>query len=135
MSATKTRHGSTAFATEPVERDVRTLLGQVMGFVAVAVGFTALGAYLGRDLSGATGLVLFVGALACIVVLNIALSRALEQLPGNRASLAVDHADDEDWINPSRRFDSRLAHAHPAGPTAPCEARARRAHSSRRWNS
>src|SRR3954454_13349179 len=32
----------------------RAPLGQLMGFVAVTVGFTALGAYLGRDLSGAT---------------------------------------------------------------------------------
>ena len=35
-----------------VERDARALLGQVMGLVAVTVGFAALGAYLGRDLSG-----------------------------------------------------------------------------------
>lgn len=32
------------------ESDARALLGQVMGYVAVTVGFTALGAYLGRDL-------------------------------------------------------------------------------------
>src|SRR3954471_24770621 len=42
-----------------------------MGLVAVAVGFAALDAYLGRDLSGATGLVLFIGALACIFGLNL----------------------------------------------------------------
>ena len=40
----------------PIERDARELLGPVMGFVAVTVAFAALGAYLGRDLSGATGL-------------------------------------------------------------------------------
>jgi hypothetical protein len=38
------------------ERDARGLLGQVMGYVAATVGFAALGAYLGRDLSGAAGL-------------------------------------------------------------------------------
>jgi peptide-methionine (S)-S-oxide reductase len=43
-----------------------------MGFVAVTVGFAALGAYLGRELSGGTGLVLYIGAFACIVGLNIA---------------------------------------------------------------
>jgi FtsH-binding integral membrane protein len=37
----------------------RTVFGQVMGYVAATVGFAALGA----DLSGATGLVLFVAAL------------------------------------------------------------------------
>src|SRR5690242_5788873 len=46
----------------------RVLLGQVMGFVSFTVGFTALGAYLGRDLSGGTGLVLFIGALVCVFV-------------------------------------------------------------------
>jgi FtsH-binding integral membrane protein len=40
----------------------------------------AIGAYLGRDLSGATGLVLFIGAFACIVGLNIAATRNRKQL-------------------------------------------------------
>jgi len=64
----------------PVERDAHELLGQVMGLVAVAVAFAALGAYLGRDLSGATGLVLFIGAFACIFALNVAASRGRQQL-------------------------------------------------------
>jgi modulator of FtsH protease len=58
----------------------RALLGQVMGYVAVTVGFTALGAYLGRDLSGATGLVLFIGAFAAILGLNVAAAQGREQL-------------------------------------------------------
>ena len=66
--------------TSTPERDARALLGQVMGFVAVTVGFTALGAYLGRDLSGATGLLLFIGAFACIFGLNFAAARGREQL-------------------------------------------------------
>src|SRR2546423_15367771 len=51
-----------------------------MGFVAVAVGFAAVGAYLGRDLSGATGLVLFIGAFAFIFGLNSAAAKGREQL-------------------------------------------------------
>jgi FtsH-binding integral membrane protein len=51
-----------------------------MRFVAVTVGFTALGAYLGRDLSGVTGLLLFLPALGCIIGLNVAASRGREQL-------------------------------------------------------
>lgn len=43
-----------------------------MGFVAVTLGFAALGAYLGQDLSGVTGLLLFIPALACIIGLNVA---------------------------------------------------------------
>jgi FtsH-binding integral membrane protein len=42
--------------------------------------FPALGAYLGRDLSGATGLVLFIAAFACIIGLNIAAAKGREQL-------------------------------------------------------
>jgi len=45
----------------PVARD-QALFGQVMGYVAVTVGFTALGAYLGR------------------VGLNVAVARGREQL-------------------------------------------------------
>ena len=51
-----------------------------MGFVAATVGFAALGAYLGRDLSGAAGLALFIGAFACIVGLNVAAAKGREQL-------------------------------------------------------
>jgi uncharacterized protein len=58
----------------------REVFGQVMGLVAVTVGCTALGAYIGRDLSGGTGLVLFLGAFACIFGLNIASARGHEQL-------------------------------------------------------
>ena len=71
---------SGAFAGRAIERDTRQLLGQVMGFVAVTVGFTALGAYIGRDLSGGTGLLLFIGAFGCIFGLNFAASRGREQL-------------------------------------------------------
>jgi modulator of FtsH protease len=51
-----------------------------MGLVAVTIGFAALGAYLGRDLSGGVGLLLFIPSIACIVALNVAASRGREQL-------------------------------------------------------
>jgi FtsH-binding integral membrane protein len=60
--------------------DARELLGQVMGYVAVTVGFTALGAYLGRDLRGATGLVLFIGAFVAIIGLHVAVAKGRQQL-------------------------------------------------------
>jgi FtsH-binding integral membrane protein len=63
-----------------VARDARQLLGQVMGYVALTVGFAALGAYLGRDLSGATGLVFFIGAFASIIGLNVATAKGRESL-------------------------------------------------------
>jgi FtsH-binding integral membrane protein len=80
MSTVKTTYNDPAVSGEAIERDTRALLGRVMGLVAVAVGFAALGAYLGRDLSGATGLVLFIGAFACIFALNIAAAKGREQL-------------------------------------------------------
>jgi FtsH-binding integral membrane protein len=58
----------------------RALLGHVMGLVALTLGCLALGAYIGRDLSGGTGIGLFIGALACVFGLNIASARGREQL-------------------------------------------------------
>ena len=81
MSALKTTTDAPALRGQPIAHDqARALLGQVMGLVAVTVGFTALGAYLGRDLSGGTGLVLFIGAFACILGLNVAAAKGREQL-------------------------------------------------------
>src|SRR3954465_11837928 len=56
--------------------DARAVFGQVMGLVAVTVGFFALGAYIGRDLSNTTGFILFIAAFACLFGLNIALRRS-----------------------------------------------------------
>jgi modulator of FtsH protease len=65
----------------PVERDrTHEVFGQVMGLVAVTVGCTALGAYIGRNLTGGTGLLLFIGALGCVFGLQIASARGREQL-------------------------------------------------------
>ena len=81
MSSIRTAYDDPALGGEAVARDqARELLGQVMGYVAVAVGFAALGAYLGRDLSGGTGLVLVIGAFACILGLNVAAAKGREQL-------------------------------------------------------
>jgi modulator of FtsH protease len=64
-----------------VTRDrAREVFGQVMGLVAVTVGCTALGAYIGRNLSGRGGLLFFIGIIACVIGLNVASSRGHEQL-------------------------------------------------------
>jgi modulator of FtsH protease len=64
-----------------VTRDqTRAVFGQVMGLVALTVGCTALGAYIGRNLTGGTGIGLFIAALACVFGLNIASSRGHEQI-------------------------------------------------------
>jgi modulator of FtsH protease len=56
------------------------VFGQVMGLIAVTLGFLALGAYIGRDLSGGLGILFFVAAFACIFGLNIASARGRNQL-------------------------------------------------------
>lgn len=81
MSTFKTTYDDPALGGEAIAHDrARELLGQVMAYVAVTVGFAALGAYLGRDLSGATGLVLFIGAFVVIFGLHFAAARGPEQL-------------------------------------------------------
>jgi modulator of FtsH protease len=64
-----------------ITRDrTRAVFGQVMGLVALTVGCAALGAYVGRNLTGGTGILLFIAAFACIFGLNMAAARGREQL-------------------------------------------------------
>ena len=72
MSTARPTYDGPVRVGKAIETDSRELLGQVMGYITIAVGFAALGAYLGRDLSSATGLVLFIGAFVCIFGLNAA---------------------------------------------------------------
>jgi FtsH-binding integral membrane protein len=58
----------------------RAVFGQVMGLVAVTVGFTAFGAYLGRDTARGTGFICLILAFGCIFGLNYASRRGAQQL-------------------------------------------------------
>ena len=58
----------------------RTVFGQVMGLVAATVAFTALGAYIGRNLTGGAGILFFIAGFACIFGLPFATARGREQL-------------------------------------------------------
>jgi FtsH-binding integral membrane protein len=57
----------------------RAVFGQVMGLVALTLGCMALGAYIGRNLSGGFFL-LFIAAFACVFALQWASRRGREQL-------------------------------------------------------
>lgn len=57
----------------------RSVFGQVMGLVAVALGFAALGAYLMRN-AQTSGFICFIGAFACIFGLQAASARGHDQL-------------------------------------------------------
>jgi hypothetical protein len=70
-------------ATSPtalVGDQARAVFGQVMGLVTVAVACAALGAYVGRDLTGGTGIACFIAAFACVFGLNISSAKGHEQL-------------------------------------------------------
>ena len=74
-------YDQTAYGGAAVTRDqTRSVFGQVMGLVALTVGCTALGAYIGRNLSGGAGIAFFIGAFACIFGLQFASARGREQL-------------------------------------------------------
>jgi FtsH-binding integral membrane protein len=65
----------------PITGDrARAVFGQVMGLVAVTLGFLALGAYIGRDAGGGLGIVCFIGGFACLIGLNAAAGRDRRQL-------------------------------------------------------
>lgn len=64
-----------------VTRDeARAVFGQVMGLVALTLGCLALGAYIGRDLSGGWGILFFIASFGCVFGLNVASARRKEQL-------------------------------------------------------
>jgi uncharacterized protein len=54
------------------------LFGQVMGYVAVTAAIFALGAYLGRDLTGGVGIIAFIVAFAVLIGLRFAAGRSTE---------------------------------------------------------
>ena len=58
----------------------RAVFGQVMGLVALTLGCMALGAYIGRNLTGGVGIAFFVAGIGCIFGLNIASNRGHQQL-------------------------------------------------------
>ena len=80
MSTYNTTYDDPALGGTRSRTTRRALLGQVMGYVAVTVGFAALGAYLGRDLERRVGLVLLIGTIAGVIGLNVAAAKGREQL-------------------------------------------------------
>jgi uncharacterized protein len=58
----------------------RGVFGQVMGLVALTLGCTALGAYVGRDFTGGTGIFFLIAMFGCVFGLRAASVRGHEQL-------------------------------------------------------
>jgi uncharacterized protein len=81
MSTNRATYNDQVLGAAALTRDQpRAVFGQVMGLVAITVGFTALGAYIGRNMTGGAGLPFFIGVFGCVIGLNIASSRGNEQL-------------------------------------------------------
>ena len=73
--------GATHVGAIDLSRDqARAVFGQVMGLVALTLGCLALGAYIGRDLSGGWGILAFIASFGCIIGLNVASARGNEQV-------------------------------------------------------
>jgi FtsH-binding integral membrane protein len=56
--------------------DTHTLFGQTMGYVAITAALFALGAYLGRNLSGRAGLIWFIAAFVCLIAMRFTARRS-----------------------------------------------------------
>jgi len=71
---------TTTAASAPLSRaEASGLLGQTMGLVAVTAGLFAVGAYLGRDITGGWAIAAFVVAFGVLLGINAAAQRS-EQL-------------------------------------------------------
>ena len=65
MEDTQARYAARAGARDEVS--TATLLGQVMFLVAIALGFTVAGSWIGRDLAEGTAFILFLGAFVMLI--------------------------------------------------------------------
>ena len=63
----------------PTSRDqVHSLFARTMGYVAATTAFFALGAWLGRDLTGAVGIIAFIAAFACLFGMRFAARTSMQ---------------------------------------------------------
>ncbi|HEY1822387.1 MAG TPA: Bax inhibitor-1 family protein [Trebonia sp.] len=65
-------------ATRMSRSEAHTLFAQTMGLVALTAALFALGAFLGRDLSGGVGILFFVVAFAALIGMRFAAAKSRE---------------------------------------------------------
>jgi modulator of FtsH protease len=66
-----------------------TLFAQTMGYVAVTAALFALGAWLGRDLTGAVGIIAFIAAFGCLIAMQFAVRRSPQLAVGLLAAFGL----------------------------------------------
>jgi uncharacterized protein len=59
-----------------------TLFAQTMGYVAATAGLFALGAWLGRNLTGGVGIAVFIAAFAALIAMRFAAQKSTELTVG-----------------------------------------------------
>jgi FtsH-binding integral membrane protein len=67
----------------------RTLFAQTMGYVAATTGLFALGAYLGRNLTGGVGIVAYIASFACLIGMRFASRRSRQLTVGLLAAFGL----------------------------------------------
>ena len=78
-----TMTSTTTAGSVPLGRDkAGGLFGQTMGLVALTAALFALGAYVGRDTSGLTGIVCFLLAFGVLLGMNAAVGRSVQLAVG-----------------------------------------------------
>jgi uncharacterized protein len=65
------------------------LFSQTMSYVAATAGLFALGAWLGRNLSGGVGIVAFIAAFACLIGMRFAAKRSSQATVGLLAAFGL----------------------------------------------
>jgi modulator of FtsH protease len=66
-----------------------TLFAQTMAYVAATAALFALGAYLGRNLSGIVGIFAFIAAFACLIGMQFAIRRSQQLTVGLLGAFGV----------------------------------------------
>src|ERR1700755_3053167 len=61
---------------------VHTLFARTMGYVAATTALFALGAWLGRDLTGVVGIIAFIAAFACLIGMRFAARTSMQLTVG-----------------------------------------------------
>jgi uncharacterized protein len=66
-----------------------TLFAQTMGYVAATAALFALGAWLGRNLTGGVGIIAFIAAFACLIGMRVAARRSVPLTTGLLAAFGL----------------------------------------------
>ena len=74
----------------PADRDqAHTLFAQTMGYVAITAALFALGAWLGRNLTGAVGIIAFIAAFIVLFAMRSAAKRSTQLTVGLLAAFGL----------------------------------------------